>query len=371
MSLLINALVGKLKAPNDLRYDLSWAYGGFIEDIPRRIGTNEALDSAVAALVSSHSYLGSHRGTDSFNPIEGLTKYSRALKTLRINLNDPAIACKAETLCAVMLLLICQSFLGTYVGYCSSHGEGAAQILKVRAYYNTQDEFERKLLLTLRGPVLFEALINTRISFTPKEWRGIVENELDGASSEGLILRCLAHAPDLMQRGTTALREQAGLQMLISETRHQYVILTATLSELHDRLNSVKEFRSSPHSATSLTRAHSHYQRSYGLCLAICIVFNCILKALDTNDTDLDVESMCFCEDVLGLAEEAAMYRPLGASYITLCLMAAWCGSRDDATRVTVERILIDYRMDFPGALIEGYKVELEHTSQRLSLLDP
>jgi hypothetical protein len=112
--MLGNELIGKLKASDDLRYHLTWAYGIFIEDIPRRIGTNEALDTATAALVSVHSNLGSHRYN--FIPSEHLVKYSHALKTLRIYLDDPTRARTAETLCAIILLFICQSFLGRCEG---------------------------------------------------------------------------------------------------------------------------------------------------------------------------------------------------------------------------------------------------------------
>ena len=167
-TLLVNALIAKLKASDDLRYNLSWTYGGFIEDIPRRIGTNQALDAAVAALVTAHSHLGSHQGT--FATCQSLVKYSHALKTLRACLDDPVTARKAETLCAVMILLICQvsdphhttnrfshkvqSFIGTYAGRWTGHCEGAAQMLKARGYYDTRDDFERILLLSLRGPVV-------------------------------------------------------------------------------------------------------------------------------------------------------------------------------------------------------------------------
>lgn len=372
-TLLANALVGKLEASDDLRYHLCWTYGDFLDDIPRRIGTNEALDAAVAALVSAHSSLGSHRGTGSFVPVEGLVAYSRAIRTLRIYLDDSARARTAETLCAVMLLLICQGFLGTCGGRGSTHGEGAAQILKARAYFDTRDDFECKLLLTLRGPVLFEALVNTRISFTPEEWGRLVENELDDATPEGLMIRCLARAPNLMQRGRTALREQAGLQMLISETRHQYQILTAILSGLRDRLDALPELSSGDSSqfVTGRTRAHAHYQRTYGLGLAMCIIFNCVLTALGADDAGLDTESTRFCEDVLELADKAAVYRPLGASYITLCLMAAWCGSKDEATKAAVESALLDYQTDLPGNLEETLMAHLERIYQRLSLLEP
>jgi hypothetical protein len=41
-----------------------------------------------------------------------------------------------------------------YEGLWATHCEGAAQILKIRGFYDKNDEFERKLLLALRGSVV-------------------------------------------------------------------------------------------------------------------------------------------------------------------------------------------------------------------------
>jgi hypothetical protein len=153
------------------------------------------------------------------------------------------------------------------------------------------------------------------------------------------------------------------------------------LSELHD-LRSVQELSADDSSqseilltaessqpAISLTKAHAYYQRLYGLRFAFCMVFNCILRALDSTNTDLDMESMRFCNDALGLADQAALYRPLGAGYVALCLVAVWCCSRDErAIQAAVEGVLIDHAMDFP-MYMGIFKTDLEFTSRRLSLL--
>lgn len=65
---------------------------------------NEALDTAVNALVCAHSDFCARKEVS----VETLSSYSRALRTLRNCLDDPDIASQAETMCAVMLLLICQ-----------------------------------------------------------------------------------------------------------------------------------------------------------------------------------------------------------------------------------------------------------------------
>jgi len=383
--LLTDALIGKLKASDDLRYHLTWTYGMYIQEIPKRIGTNEALDTAVAALVSAHSNLGSHPSW--VTPPEQLSKYLHALKTFRMSLDDPTKARSAEMLCAINVLFICQSFLGRGEARSlarTGHGERAAQILKTRGYYDSQDDFECQIIFSMRGAVLVEALCNPRICFTPDEWRRLVENKFDGITSEGVIVRSLAKVPDIILRGRSALKEQVGLELLVAEVSHQYVILKEMLSELHDLLRSVQALAatanspstlpfptSSSQSAISLMKAHAYHQRVYGLSLAFCMVFNCILKALDPNNTDLDIHSMSFCKEVLELAEQAAVYRPLGASYVTLCLIAAYCCSREEkATQAVIERVLVDYAMDLPVDL-GTLKSDLELISRRLSLLEP
>lgn len=219
---------------------------------------------------------------------------------------------------------------------------------------------------------LFEALFNDRIRLSRKEWSILVENKLDGSTCEGRMMRCLARVPDLMQRGRIALRTKSSVQLLIAEARHLYHILKAILIELHDPLNAVQEPSNDggPQAAARSMKLHAHYQRTYGLGLAICMFFNCILNALDLNDTVLEMESTHFCRDSLKLADQASRYRPLGASFVMLCLVGAWCGSRDEATRATVESTLVDYGMDYPGAYTGTLKVELEYTSQRLRLLE-
>lgn len=104
LSLTMSEFVGTMTTSTAVRFNLTYWYGEFLRDIPARLGRNEALDSAVKALTAAHSSFCLHnRATP-----EALVKYSAALRTLRFYLDDPVKACSSETLCAVMLLLICQ-----------------------------------------------------------------------------------------------------------------------------------------------------------------------------------------------------------------------------------------------------------------------
>lgn len=89
----------------DPSYDLR-CYGPWFKDLPRRLGTNEALDAAVEAMVGFYPHLRRHEQSSLSRG--SLVKYVNALQALRTCLNDPQKANKAETLCAVYILLICQ-----------------------------------------------------------------------------------------------------------------------------------------------------------------------------------------------------------------------------------------------------------------------
>ena len=361
--MLSNALIAKLKAKDDLRYHLTWAYGSFLEDIPQRIGTNEALDTAVDALVCAHSRFGV-AGRAAANHPESLNKYTHAVGTLRRSLDDPVKARQTNTLAAVLLLMMCQLFLGTYVDRYTGHTEGAAIILKTRGYGNPEDEFERRLILTLRGPVLFESLYNSRISFTDEEWKLLVKNPLDGMLPRGDMMYSLAHVPDLMRRGRIALSTNSSTQGLIYETRRHYSTLKTTVRKLQ------KEYESTKLPTTKLAiRIHAHHQRMLGLGLAITLIFHSLLKGLCDAGADLNFDAEYYCDAVLDLSVHAVAFRPLGSSYIMLCLTTACVAAEDDAMKEMLIERFEEYQNDFPfPTSCMEWRAELERTRRRLML---
>lgn len=108
-SAVASKYIRKIQWTNTLNYNLAWTYGFFMFDIPQRLNINEALDSAVIALNCAHDdYCTRSQLSRSTLSIKTLGSYSRALASLRNCLDDPAKATSSETLCAVMILLICQ-----------------------------------------------------------------------------------------------------------------------------------------------------------------------------------------------------------------------------------------------------------------------
>ena len=109
---LIAAFASNIDESADIRIQLPWNFGSFLSDVPRRLGTNEALDAASQALVASyvHFIAGEVEATPGV-----LIKHSNALSALRRCLDDPVKAYSSETLCSTMILLIVQVCM-----YCDS-----------------------------------------------------------------------------------------------------------------------------------------------------------------------------------------------------------------------------------------------------------
>lgn len=97
-------MVSKLSV-KDLRYDVGWAFGPFVSDIPKRLGRSVALDATTQAFVLSLPPSPYSRRQPASNTLES---FSVALKATRLALAHPVRSKSIDTLCAAYLLLICQ-----------------------------------------------------------------------------------------------------------------------------------------------------------------------------------------------------------------------------------------------------------------------
>lgn len=105
LSSLTLAFISNISWSIDISHHLVGTFGAFLMEIPKRLGMNEALDAAADLLMTSYMrYCAGNRSADS----EILVKNSRALRALGENLDNPVYAHSSETLCATMVMSICQ-----------------------------------------------------------------------------------------------------------------------------------------------------------------------------------------------------------------------------------------------------------------------
>ena len=110
---LTQSFISVLAPSLDISVQLVGNFGGFLFYVPSRLGANPSLDAAADLLVTAHRRY-CCAGHPDPNP-QLIVKHSRALSALSMCLNDPVQASSSETLCAVMLLLICQVIHPTHV----------------------------------------------------------------------------------------------------------------------------------------------------------------------------------------------------------------------------------------------------------------
>jgi hypothetical protein len=115
-TLQINCFTGTTPLATALVYSLGckvkgdlmplWLYGSFFQYIPARLGHNVALDDAVSCI--SGIYCDKSSLHDKSKCLVNYENYVRALRSLQSCLNDEILSLQSETLCASILLQICE-----------------------------------------------------------------------------------------------------------------------------------------------------------------------------------------------------------------------------------------------------------------------
>ncbi|KIW31411.1 uncharacterized protein PV07_03062 [Cladophialophora immunda] len=350
---LVTAFTDRIKPTLGVQYNLAWTYGDYLNHVPARLGVNEALDSATDTFLAAVATLSDPLGAKS-SPVL-FEKYGRTLTSLRKCLDDPVKATSPETLCAILFLWNCQ-FIWQRNGPITTHADGVAQILRLRgSVEKCQDPFELNLLLSLRAVVLFDSLFNGRIAFDDQEWIAMFDSRLYELSPEGQAVQCLTRVPSLMRRIKAALTGDLLHQATLADLEKEAHALRADLEPALSRLRQRWQKNSSatdiaakglPHLAGL---GHCHFLRTYSLGLAIAIFINEARLALCLDAAEILQESHEFALEITHLARIASQYRPLGASAVSICLLAAEVGAADVETKSAARSVRVEYASDFQG----------------------
>ncbi|EHK21405.1 uncharacterized protein TRIVIDRAFT_52617 [Trichoderma virens Gv29-8] len=324
----------------DPSYDLR-CYGPWFKDLPRRLGINTALDAAVEAMVGFYPHLRRHEQSSLSRG--SVVKYVNALQALRTCLNDPQTANKPETLCAVYVLMICQGWTGRDSDQQMSHGEGLAHLLDAAASKKNPDAFEATIRDTLYIPVVIEAIFNPKIRLSP--WFQKLKRRVFGPAAPlstsakdmlSLELRNLVHIPDLLREPA---KYKDDIAAAYERMRVEIPLLKGAL-EMADAL----AFET-PTPATAKIRIQ--YQVSLGLLMGCAMIYNGYLRAFGVDDGSMVEEADRMANDAIKLAHDASQYRPLGASFVPLCLVPGWAATDNIDIQHRVVQALEIYQNDF------------------------
>jgi hypothetical protein len=171
-------------------------------------------------------------------------------------------------------------------------------------------------------------------------------------------MRCVSLVPGHIIRGTRMFHAEPGL---VSEARSNYQTLQALTLTSRQSLEHIQAlFDAKPSGSTRY--AHALCLRAHSINVAVLIMLNCVLFGIDvTSSWNLSQEAERLSKEVLSLAKEAEQYAPLGSSYVTFCLCAAWVGFSGCDQRALVERLLLDfYHQNETATLVDVLRVKVQ-----------
>ena len=184
-----------------------------------------------------------------------------------------------------------------------------------------------------------------------------------GLSQGSLTLGSLARVPELVHDPKSNLFEiisaYQGVRIECDEARRQLINVSA-LTDSENR---------GPGSLAPMVRVLALIQTSYGLLLTLAITFNAVLRAFSPSDRSLIEESEYFCDEVSELVKQASQYRPLGSSYMPLCIATAWAVTENTPKRNRLEETLLEYQSDFAVASWLDIAMYLRNRFEHLHLV--
>ncbi|KAI1033058.1 hypothetical protein LB504_006264 [Fusarium proliferatum] len=347
-TMVTQTLVSRLEI-TDLRYDIT-CYGDFLRHIPARLGRNEALDASADALATTFSTLHRPQG---YQTVDALTKYVKAISSLRLCLEDPAKARMPETMCSVYLIMICQGWLGRDDDPTTSHGQGLAYLLKAAARENWKAGFETDMLLTFCVPVIIESISNPKVRLEKWFW-DMLDNfkknnppstpesakaQKDGQDAGGipsLSIRNLGRLPDF-------INDPELHRMEITCAYHRLCRDLRKLSEIVKAVTWAPGFSPTP----MQLRLSRSYNSAYSVLLTVLVIIGQVMQAFDPYNLALVGEAALCSSEVVSLAHRISQYRPLGASHVPLTLAIAWAATDEPGMKRQLEETLEEYQQDW------------------------
>ena len=164
-------------------------------------------------------------------------------------------------------------------------------------------------------------------------------------------MRCLARVPTFLQRKYCQCSGENEDTQLLDDVVAKYVELNQALKLTEEKYVQIQKSMADSPSPMLLVKLHAHYQRTYGICLAAGMILNFVVGLVDPNYPELRVEGTSLARESVALAAAAEAYRPLGASFVSICLYAAWVVTDDLSLRPQIAAALADYTTDFPWSL--------------------
>ncbi|KAF2810653.1 uncharacterized protein BDZ99DRAFT_569997 [Mytilinidion resinicola] len=309
--------------------------------------------------------------------LEAQAQYGNAMKALRLYLQGPTKQATSDTLCAVWLLIICQDWIGRHQSKHGDHYEGLSHILNaVASKQDWSDPFDIAMILISSMIVIIDSITNPKVRLGPwfqrfAEAYGPARSSTsdDASMFQTLKLHSLAKIAEYIRNPGP---NRFGIEVAYRDIRIDILRIKQCLAEIESP-DSPKEVPQNLPTLDYLKLLFRH-QVAYGIMIQLTTLLNYILRAFNPPNAqlyELHEASLFFADELVSLARKAAPFRPLGASFITQALCAAWAATEDSARQADIEVVLKDYETDLPNAsyvpVAKWARMELEKLRAKVS----
>lgn len=399
LSATLVSFISVINPADDAQYSLCWAYGPYMLEIPRRLGHSRALDTAAEALVESHA-TACRRQPPS---LKCLQDYSRALAALRQSLENPDMARSAETLCAIMLLLMCQvswhqdtdatnnadqadvhrrSRIPIRLLYRSLRGCGAAPSSEgscpkrrsIRAsspvialVHGSKSLSPRPSSSQIDRRQLCEAVFNDRIILVPDDWTRLVVEPLGRDNPSVTMISFVWEMQELIRRWKQVSACDVPDTSLISQARHRYHEVLSAVSLWRERTEGLRaSYSCGGRKRNAVVQLEAVLHRVYGFHVAIALLTAAVVSTIDRNNGRTSLyERQLLARQAVEAATQCAVYGPLAANLSPLVLGAAFIAAPTNLVQTQVRAVYVRFVSTRSGAsamrtkrLIQGTQYE-------------
>ncbi|KAH7409172.1 hypothetical protein BKA64DRAFT_389110 [Cadophora sp. MPI-SDFR-AT-0126] len=146
--------------------------GSFYQFIPARLGRSTALDDAIECICSIYS-----KAIPGPNEISKdiYENYAKAIASLRTSINDPTLQMESETLCASIILQLCELVVSVDRGDWSQLLLGTVYLLQARGIRRFNNEFDHAMLESQLGFIFGHSLRFKETCFmSSPAWRALL-----------------------------------------------------------------------------------------------------------------------------------------------------------------------------------------------------
>ncbi|KAJ5263878.1 hypothetical protein N7478_011483 [Penicillium angulare] len=132
----------------------------------------------------------------------------------------------------------------------------------------------------------------------------------------------------------------------MAEISAAYYKLRDDIKTIRSYLNQLPCTDSESFSSTAVFKK-SQIQAVNSVTLSLLTILNALIRAYNPDNQALRMDTTIYCEQIVHEAKAASCYRPLGAGYVSLCLVVALAAADDPEQIERIEAIEAEYQTDF------------------------